>query len=77
MNALIGTVPVTMERELVVAREADLPPVSRIHGDDARSDCTETATAVFGLIFNPLSILGFPGRLVSGMAVPHGATLAT
>jgi hypothetical protein len=73
VNALNGTALVAMGREFFICRDVDRSTTSSAASDEHGPCWTETATAVFSLIVDPLSILGFPGRLSGGMAIPHGS----
>lgn len=75
MNALIGMALLAREREPMISRDVAPPSMTFCPGDDDR--WAETAIAVFSLILDPLSILGFPGRLSGGMAVPDEALHTT
>jgi hypothetical protein len=73
MNALSGTALAAMGCEFAISRDGEPNPTSRATSDDHDPCWNETAMAVFSLVVDPLSILGFPGRLSGGMAIPHGA----
>ncbi|HEY7036567.1 MAG TPA: hypothetical protein VH482_34885 [Thermomicrobiales bacterium] len=69
MNARHGTALVARGRGIVITREGDIPPPPFAASDEGETCWTDSALAVFALVTDPLSILGFPVRLPREMAI--------